>query len=135
MLKHFMIPDAARFDDDLVDNGHQSMLDALNRCVDALDGKIVIGFEHLFADIKTVMLAHFAEEEAFMQSIDYPELRRHSANHRSIVEKCDALVKGCVHKGFADTQDLIALFQMAVHDWLREDLALKTYALKIKGTF
>ncbi len=103
---------------DVLDDQHKTLIDALNRLMDALwDGK---GKEEVCNSIKFLIeytIMHFAEEEAWMERYRFPELEGHILLHRQFVERVQGLAKAC-SEGRA-TSDLAITTFYDIWDWLK----------------
>lgn len=78
----------------LLDKQHQELFDLAN-AVQALDpaktDKAELG--KLFKEFFDYMAKHFKEEEAYMQSLEYPLLEKHKKFHESIIEGMTKVLK------------------------------------------
>jgi hemerythrin len=71
-----------------MDAEHRQLIDKMNR-VYVLDqqqaGRVRIAAA--FSDLGTFIKQHFADEEAHMQQIGFPDLRRHAAIHADLLRR------------------------------------------------
>jgi hemerythrin-like metal-binding protein len=67
---------------------HQEILDAMNRIYDA-KAQGISGFSvnDMVARLGSVCSRHFADEEAYMERVGYPELQRHKQLHARLLEQ------------------------------------------------
>lgn len=73
---------------DAMNHEHQEILDAMNRIYDArAKGVTGSAIDNLVARLGAVTHHHFADEEAFMKKVGYPELERHKALHARLLEQ------------------------------------------------
>ena len=102
----------------LLDKQHQELFDLAN-AVQALDpnsaDKVALG--KLFKEFFDYMAKHFKEEEAYMQSLDYPLLEKHKKFHESIIEGMTKILKE--KKGVAELQKST---KMIAQKWLVEHI-------------
>jgi len=102
----------------LLDKQHQELFDLAN-AVQALDpaktDKAELG--KLFKDFFDYMAKHFKEEEAYMQSLEYPLLEKHKKFHESIIEGMTKILKE--KKGIEDLQKSM---KMIAKKWLVEHI-------------
>lgn len=102
----------------LLDQQHQELFDLAN-AVQALDpnsaDKVALG--KLFKEFFDYMAKHFKEEEAYMQSLDYPLLETHKKFHESIIEGMTKILKE--KKGVAELQKSM---KMIAKKWLVEHI-------------
>lgn len=71
----------------------------------------------LFKEFYDYMAKHFKEEEAYMQSLDYPLLEKHKKFHESIIEGMTKILQE--KKGVVELQKSI---QMIAKKWLVEHI-------------
>lgn len=109
---------------DVLDNQHKSLIDALNRLMDALwDGK---GKEEVCNSIKFLheyTVTHFADEEEWMERYNFPELEAHKLIHRQFVDRVNSFAKSCLEGTI--TSDLAISTFYDTWDWLKAHI-LKT---------
>jgi hemerythrin len=103
---------------DLLDKQHQELFDLANT-VQKLDpnsaDKAELG--KLFKEFFDYMAKHFKEEEAYMQSLDYPLYEKHKQFHESIIEGMTKILKE--KKGVAELQKSM---KMIAKKWLVEHI-------------
>ena len=81
-----------RFGIDEMDRDHKQLVDMLNHVSHVLDqGKIKEAAEHFNQMLSVYVAEHFANEEKFMEGIEYPYLERHRAEHARFREAYHAL--------------------------------------------
>lgn len=66
-----------------VDSEHQELLNKINTLIRSMNTKR--GIDKAFADLKEYTVFHFDEEEAYMQSIDYPSYESHKRVHEKLL--------------------------------------------------
>lgn len=103
---------------ELLDAQHQELFELAN-AAQRLDpnnaNKAELG--RLFKEFYDYMGKHFKEEEAYMQSIDYPLYEKHKKFHESIIEGMTKILKE--KKGVVELQKSI---QMIAKKWLAEHI-------------
>ncbi len=103
---------------ELLDAQHKDLFELAN-AAQKLDpdnaNKAELG--RLFKEFYDYMAKHFKEEEAYMQSIDYPLLEKHKKFHESIIEGMTKILKE--KKGVVELQKSI---QMIAKKWLVEHI-------------
>ena len=103
---------------ELLDAQHQELFELAN-AAQRLDpnnaNKVELG--RLFKEFYDYMGKHFKEEEAYMQSIDYPLYEKHKKFHESIIEGMTKILKE--KKGVVELQKSI---QMIAKKWLAEHI-------------
>jgi len=102
----------------LLDAQHQKLFELAN-AAQRLDpdnaNKAELG--KLFKEFYDYMGKHFKEEEAYMQSLDYPLLEKHKKFHESIINGMTNILKE--NKGVAELQKSI---QIIAKKWLAEHI-------------
>ncbi len=97
-----------------LDEQHQ----ALFRVVNQLDDAIAAGAMHevigTFSRLMDYARAHFADEEAYMARIGYPDLEVHQQEHARFVEELTNLWESFL----ADESEVIPKLQAFLADWL-----------------
>ena len=103
---------------ELIDAQHQELFRLAN-CVEALDAKTTSKktLASLLKEFFAYMREHFKDEEAYMESIDYPHLKEHHILHESIVNAMMAILKET--KGIEALQ---AKMKTVSHKWLVEHI-------------
>ena len=103
---------------ELLDLQHQELFDLAN-AVQALDpnsaDKAELG--KLFKEFFDYMAKHFKEEEAYMQSLDYPLYEKHKKLHEAIIEGMNNILRE--KKGIGELQKSM---QMIAKKWLVEHI-------------
>lgn len=103
---------------ELLDFQHQELFDLAN-AVQKLDpnsaDKAELG--RLFKDFFDYMAKHFKEEEAYMQSLDYPLYEKHKKFHESIIDGMTKILKE--KKGIEELQKSM---KMIAKKWLVEHI-------------
>lgn len=110
--------DAYSLQNDTIDAQHKELFNLANR-VEALESTAV-NKEQLSLLVKEFFLymkKHFSEEEAYMQSIEYPYLKQHCTQHESIITQMTAILKES--KGIKELQTKI---KVVSHQWLVEHI-------------
>jgi len=72
-----------------IDIQHQSLFAKVAEFSEIVEAGVEENKEDIIAGIKFLKeyaLKHFADEEAYQQSIDYPEFAEHQAQHKSFVQ-------------------------------------------------
>lgn len=101
-----------------IDAQHKELFRLAN-CVEALDAHKVTKEElsELLKEFFNYMREHFKDEEAYMQSIDYPLLKDHQALHEHIIISMTMILKET--KGIEALQ---AKIKTVSHQWLVEHI-------------
>jgi hemerythrin len=73
---------------DAMNNEHKQILDAMNRIYDAAQaGRAGEDINRLVAQLGSVCVRHFKDEEAFMASIAFPGLTNHKLIHEDLLDR------------------------------------------------
>jgi hemerythrin len=71
-----------------IDDQHKSLLDLINQVWNAVVSKAPVREQiRLVEELERYTISHFAAEEAFLKSIDYPEFEQHKALHEAFVKR------------------------------------------------
>lgn len=99
---------------DEMDDEHKVLIEKINALVNGINqnaGRRSI--QNLFADLANYTKKHFSDEERYMESIDYPDLKGHQQVHRNLLNKVGEFEKA-VAEGSFDSTVLIGF----LNDWL-----------------
>ena len=101
-----------------IDAQHQELFRLAN-CVEALDAKTTTKetLSKLLKEFFAYMEEHFSEEEAYMESIDYPLLEQHRKLHQDIISSISDILKQ--KKSIEELQQAM---KEASHKWLVEHI-------------
>ena len=80
-----LLPETLRVGVDTIDRRHEEFYDLYQHLKTAPDTEFVTRFEAVIHHTRT----HFAEEEADMEGIDYPNSAEHRAEHQKALEEMD----------------------------------------------
>jgi hemerythrin len=98
-----------------MDDEHRLIIDAMNQLYElhvakALGPRLLKVMQHLVQ----VTRRHFADEEAYMEKLGYPDLRKHRHMHAHLLERLDQFEAQMRGSGAA-TEDLFNFLKM----WLK----------------
>lgn len=101
-----------------IDTQHKELFRLAN-FVENLDPRSVTKLEisNLFKEFFTYMQEHFSEEEAYMESLDYPLLDQHRKLHQDIISSISDILKQ--KKSIEELQQAM---KEASHKWLVEHI-------------
>jgi len=121
--------DAFSLHHEMIDAQHKELFRLAN-FVENIDARTITKIElsHLFNEFFTYMRNHFAEEEAYMASIEYPLLEAHKKLHEDIIETISNTLKEK-----KSVQELQLAMKNASHKWLvdhilNNDLKIEKWA-------
>lgn len=102
----------------IIDEQHKQLFKLANQ-VEALDPKTSTKeqLSVLLKEFFNYMRQHFKDEEAYMQSIEYPHLKQHCQLHEQIIEAMTSILKET--KGIEALQ---AKMKTVSHQWLVEHI-------------
>jgi hemerythrin len=111
----------AQFSDDLrvgheeIDRQHESLFEIVNRLHDAMRaGHSRQEQGNILTFLGTYTAEHFAAEEAFMRTSEYPELIPHQAEHAHLIEQLQEIQQ----KYEAGSMTLSIMVMHFLKDWL-----------------
>ncbi len=69
-----------------MDLGHQAIIASMNKLFSLSEsGAASVQLGRVFAELVQLTVKHFAEEEAYMESIHFPDLGKHKLIHKSLL--------------------------------------------------
>lgn len=97
-----------------MDDEHKVLIDKINSLASGLEK----GVKHqkmrvMFKDLADYCVEHFGDEEKFLESINYPDIKNHKAIHAKLLAKVGAYGAD-LDAGRLDAQSLVAF----LNDWL-----------------
>jgi hemerythrin-like metal-binding protein len=99
---------------DEMDDEHKILIEKINNLVNGINQNVSVSkIQNLFSDLAGFTKKHFADEEAYMESIDYPELNGHKQIHHNLLAKVGEFGK-TINTGSFDSVALVAF----LNDWL-----------------
>ena len=76
-----------------LDQEHQRLADIVNQIVEAIDNNEAERCEVFTADFVVSAKEHFANEEALLVKVGYPNVKKHQAHHKSLNTKMDHMLE------------------------------------------
>ncbi|NQV47868.1 MAG: hemerythrin family protein [Rhodospirillaceae bacterium] len=76
-----------------LDKEHQALADIVNLVVEAIDGDDAGKCKTLLPEFVKAAKRHFANEEALLVKIGYPNVKKHQKHHRSLNTKMDHMIE------------------------------------------
>lgn len=119
-MSDFFEWDAAKYGLDIpkIDDDHQQIIAAMNDLHAACEAKSPRARQaEAFDRLLRVTIAHFKDEEAYMEKIGYPDLRKHRHMHQHLLERLDFF-----HKEFKAGGELGAELFMFLKMWLKSHI-------------
>jgi len=112
----------------VLDAQHKKLFSLANR-VEALDSKTTTKQEisELIKEFFNYMREHFKDEEAYMQSIDYPHMNEHRILHEKIILNMTSLLQEIKSIEVLQTRMKIVSHEWLVGHILEHDLAIKRW--------
>ncbi len=68
-----------------IDDEHKKILDYINKLIVAMNSDNMKNIKRVYKELKTFTLEHFAHEEKFMESFNYPSLESHKKVHENLI--------------------------------------------------
>jgi hemerythrin-like metal-binding protein len=116
-MGNFFEWDAARFSlhvDDM-DADHQAIIHGMNRLYELHSiGASRAHLVNAMAELMRVTIQHFADEEAYMRKIGFPDVVKHGLVHRNLLERMESFNAQFKGSGVL-TEDFFAFLKM----WLK----------------
>ena len=78
---------------DSLDKEHQRLADIVNQIVEAIDGGEAGDCEGLVGGFVISAKEHFANEEALLVKVGYPDVKKHQDHHKNLNTKMDHLLE------------------------------------------
>jgi hemerythrin-like metal-binding protein len=123
----YILPSAFLIGVDSIDREHLALVDLINRIAAAFGNGDRAVCRSLLTDLRTEMERHFANEEAFMESVDYPELVAHRRHHKECLDVLDGLSDIDAFLGESGTSPDVTSFQVLINDVAHADLKLQEF--------
>ncbi len=76
-----------------LDQEHQRLADIVNQIVEAIDNNEAARCEGFMADFVASAKEHFANEEALLVKVGYPNVKKHQDHHKSLNTKMDHMLE------------------------------------------
>jgi hemerythrin len=111
-----------------IDNQHRELFRRINALLDGCkEGRGKEEVRNVIGFLEEYVVAHFGEEERYMEKYHYPERRDHKAQHREFMENFAALKKQFDAEG-PGVHIVISTNQIVV-DWLQTHIRRRDKAL------
>lgn len=76
-----------------LDRDHQRLAEIINQVIEAIDTDEAEKCAGLVIDLVQSAKSHFANEEALLVKIGYPNVKKHQDHHKSLYTKMDHLIE------------------------------------------
>ncbi len=129
-----MLPKSLQWSDeyslgiDKIDEQHKKLFDIVGRIF------ILEDHSNVKEEIRTILYElhdyiqeHFQDEEAYMKTIDFPELEHHKVLHEKIVENVAAITKNSDRLDILKTKMRVIAKRALIDHILNEDIKMKEY--------
>lgn len=114
-----------------IDNQHKKLFDLVNRLYDVEEG------ENSKEELRTIlyefndyMKVHFKDEEEYMASIDFPDLKNHRKIHQKLIENLATIIHTPAKLEIIKTKMRVVAKRVLIDHIMHEDIKIKLYALK-----
>ncbi len=77
---------------DAIDGDHKRLLVMINDMIAVIDGERADQCARLAPEFVNFAKQHFAREEALLDQVGYPDLKRHEDHHHSLDKKMDSIL-------------------------------------------
>lgn len=78
---------------ELIDTQHKKLFALAQDVYDLPEHSTKAQIRTLFVDFFDYMATHFKDEEAYMQSIGYPQIHKHKAKHKAIIKEMTRILR------------------------------------------
>lgn len=103
---------------DKIDDEHQQIIAAMNDLHRAYEAKAPRArLAEAIERLKKVTVVHFKDEEAYMEKIGYPDLRKHRHMHQHLLDRLETFVTAFRASGVL-TEDFFMFLKM----WLKSHI-------------
>ncbi|MEQ1665581.1 MAG: bacteriohemerythrin, partial [Bdellovibrionales bacterium] len=101
-VSEFQWNEIYRLEVDEMDNEHMTLIEKMNKFLISLNLKNLDNMKEAFSDLANYTIEHFTHEEAYLESIEYPEIVGHKKIHKDLLAKVmeykEGLDKGKIEK-------------------------------------
>lgn len=103
---------------DEMDDEHKVLIEKINALVNGINQSANSSeIQRLFSDLANYTKKHFSDEEKYMESIRYPDLKAHKQIHHNLLAKVAEFGK-TIENGSFDSTSLVAF----LNDWLSKHI-------------
>lgn len=112
-----------------IDAQHRRLMDIVNDFLDAVhQGRAEEVVRETAAALLAHTVDHFADEEAYMESIGYPDLETHHREHRDLRAKAERMVERVARPDAGNVRDMDVLLKTWLLDHiLNTDLKIAEF--------
>jgi len=118
-----------------IDNEHQKLFAIARKAlsINALhnDDKEKVQLKEIISELFTYIKTHFSNEEAFMESIDFPELTNHKIIHKNILNLLTHLV---THLSNLDITEIEKKLSELIEEYFIKHILIEDKKIKIWNT-
>ena len=111
-----------------IDNQHKKLFDLVNKLYDLEENanikEEIRDILYAFSDYTKV---HFRDEEEYMASIGYPELREHKKIHQHIIESLSQIIHTPASLGIIKTKMRVVAKRILIEHIIKEDYKIALY--------
>lgn len=113
-----------------IDEQHKQWIAIINELYDAMDSDKGISKSAIIQALQAVdhyTRFHFADEEAFMRSVNYPEYEAHKKLHEALLKRVEKYMDDIEHDRVIIDEVMNVLTKWFPHHILKEDMKLSSY--------
>jgi len=113
----------------VIDEQHRKLISYSNSLIQAMAlGKDVEVLGKLFEELKGYTSYHFDDEEKYMESIGYPNIKEHKRLHSKLIERVDEFREKRLHSGVTADEALDFLNDWIVGHIMNDDVRIGQFA-------
>ncbi len=110
-----------------IDFQHKKLFDLVNRLYDLDDSSSKEDLRVILYEFSDYVKTHFSDEEAYMESINYPELEKHKLIHQHIVETLINLINKPATLAVVKTKMRVVAKRVLIEHIIDEDMKIREF--------
>ncbi len=110
-----------------IDFQHKKLFDLVNRLYDLDETSSKEDMRVILYEFSDYVKVHFKDEEAYMLSVDYPELEQHKKKHENIVETLTQVISKPASLDIIKTKMRVIAKRALIDHIVHEDMKIKKF--------
>lgn len=115
-----------------IDIQHKKLFQIVNKLYDLDEENTKDEIKVILYEFSEYMRTHFKDEEEYMASISFPELKEHKQIHESIIQHLFDLIKTPAKLGIIKTKMKVLAKHTLIEHIMHEDIKIKLFQLSMK---
>lgn len=112
----------------VIDIQHKKLFDLVNRLYDLKENKNILEeLRIILYEFSDYTRIHLKNEEAYMASIDYPDLEEHKKIHKSIIQQLSKIIHKPASLSIIQTKMRVVAKRILVDHITQEDIKIKRF--------